>query len=517
MDAFRGTFRSAARRFLFIWLAIAIAASRAPAEPPTIRVQLSEQAASQPFTGRVYVFFSQRRPEPRGDHSFGNQEPVIARDVKNLPPGGFVTFSADDAEGIVAFPEPFAKMDLTGHRAQAVIRLNPHVPGIGRGAGNAFSAAVELPGGEDAAAKEQVTLIVDQVNPPREFTETEWVKLLAVRSEHLSRFHGRDVTVNGAVTLPPSYNEQPERRYPVIFNIPGFGGTHYNASRSNQPTDEPNGLGVEFIRVSLDGACARGHHVYADSATNGPYATALVEDFIPELDKRFRTVAAPGARFLTGVSSGGWSSLWLQVTRADDFGGTWSHAPDPVDFRDFQRINIYRAGENLYVDPAGERRPLSRGRGGRPGLWFDEFSWAERALGYGGQLHSFEAVFSPRGPDGEPRPLWNRETGAIDPAVAKEWEKYDIRLILERNWESLKPKLAGKLHIHMGDLDTYYLEGATFLLRDKLKELGSDAEVVIYPGAGHGTFVRGIRGLLAQQMAETFAKNHPEHVPQEGR
>jgi hypothetical protein len=481
---------------------------------PTIRVQLSEKAATQPYSGRVYVFFSQRRPEPRGDHTFGNQEPIIAKDVKELPPGGIVTFSAEDVAGMVTYPMPYAEMELNGHRAQAVMRLNPFVPGIGRGAGNGYSAPAELPAvADNGTAAEAITLVVDQINPPREVAETRWVKLLAVRSEHLSSFHGRDVAVNAGVVLPPSYYDQPERRYPVIFSIPGFGGTHHGAFRRDEPTDEPNELGVEFIRVSLDGACARGHHVYADSANNGPYATALVKDFIPELDKRFRTVAAPGARYLTGVSSGGWSSLWLQVTRPDDFGGTWSHAPDPVDFRDFQKINIYRQGENLYVDPAGEARPLSRGRGGRPGLWFREFSLAEHALGYGGQLHSFEAVFSPRGTNGEPQPLWNRETGAIDAAVAKEWEKYDISLVIERNWQTLKPKLAGKLHIHMGDMDTYYLEGATLLLRDKLKELGSDAEVVIYPGAGHGTFVREIRGLLSQQMAETFAKNHPEHVP----
>ncbi|MEX2316643.1 MAG: alpha/beta hydrolase-fold protein [Pirellulales bacterium] len=475
---------------------------------PTIRVQLSEQVATQPYSGRVYVFFSQGRPEPRGDHTFGRHEPMIATDVTNLKPGEFVSFSPENAARFLAYPKPFSEMNLAGYKAQAVMRLNPFVPGIGRGAGNGFSTAAGVP-----AANREITLVVDQVNPPPTFNESEFCKLLAVRSEHLSRFHGRDVTVNGGIVLPPSYFKEPERRYPVIFNIPGFGGTHMGASRRGGPTREPNNKGVEFISVSLDGSCQRGHHVYADSANNGPYATALVEDFIPELDKKYRTVPYAGARYLTGVSSGGWSSLWLQVTRPDDFGGTWSHAPDPVDFRDFQQINIYRQGENMYVDPAGAPRPLSRGRGGGAGLMFKDFSLAEKVLGYGGQLHSFEAVFSQRDASGEPLYLWNRQTGAIDPAVAKEWEKYDIRLVLERNWKTLGPKLAGKLHIHMGDMDTYYLEGATLLLRDTLKNLGSDAEVVIYPGAGHGTFVRGIRGQLSQLMADTFAKNHPELVP----
>jgi S-formylglutathione hydrolase FrmB len=496
------------RRLAALSLGFLVVVSANVLAAPTIRVQLSEKAATQPYSGRVYVFFSQGRPEPRGDHTFGRHEPMIALDVENLRPGESVTFSTDNAARILAYPKPFGEMNLAGHKAQAVMRLNPFVPGIGRGAGNGYSAAADVP-----AADSEITLVVDQVNPPQSFNESEFCKLLSVRSEHLSKFHGRDVTVNGGVMLPPSYFKEPERRYPVIFSIPGFGGTHFGASRRPGPTSEPNDKNIEFIRVALDGSCQRGHHVYADSANNGPYATALVEDFIPELDKKFRTVPHAGARFLTGVSSGGWSSLWLQVTRPDDFGGTWSHSPDPVDFRDFQQINFYEQGANLYVDPRGQPRPLSRGRGGRPGILFKEFLRAEKVLGYGGQLHSFEAVFSPRDANGEPLYLWNRETGAIDPAVAKEWEKYDIRLFLERNWKTLGPKLAGKLHIHMGDMDNYYLEGATLLLRDALKQLGSDAEVVIYPGAGHGTFVASIRGQLSQQMADTFAKNHPEHVP----
>ena len=89
----------------------------------------------------------------------------------------------------------------------------------------------------------------------------------------------------------------------------------------------------------------------------------------------------------------------------------------------------------------------------------------EDVIGDGGQLRSFEAVFSPLGPDGRPRRLWDRNTGAIDPEVAHAWEAYDIRLVLERNWPTLGPKLAGKLHVFTGALDTFYLEGAVRLLK----------------------------------------------------
>ncbi len=147
------------------------------------------------------------------------------------------------------------------------------------------------------------------------------------------------------------------------------------------------------------------------------------------------------------------------MTYPDTFGGVWSTSPDPVDFRDFQRIDLYAPGENLFRDRDGNRRPIAR-RGDRPVLFFDDFSRMEDVIGDGGQLRSFEAVFSPLGADGRPRRLWDRADGAIDPEVARAWEAYDIRLVLERNWPTLGPKLAGKLHVVTGDLDTFYLEGA---------------------------------------------------------
>jgi pimeloyl-ACP methyl ester carboxylesterase len=191
---------------------------------------------------------------------------------------------------------------------------------------------------------------------------------------------------------------------------------------------------------------------------------------------------------LNGHSSGGWSSLWLQVTYPDFFGGTWSTSPDPVDFRDFQRIDIYAAGENMFRDREGKPRPVAR-MGNVPALYYDRMSRMDDVVGWGSQLSSFEAVFSPLDRDGRPAKLWDRASGAIDRAVAKAWEAYDIRLVLERNWPALGPKLKGKLHVITGDLDTFYLEGAVKLLKESLAKLGSDAVVEIVPDRDHGTLM----------------------------
>jgi pimeloyl-ACP methyl ester carboxylesterase len=260
--------------------------------------------------------------------------------------------------------------------------------------------------------------------------------------------------------------------------------------------------------VTLDPSCPLGHHAFADSANNGPVGQALIAEFIPELDRQFRTVAAPTARFVTGHSSGGWSSLWLQVTYPDEFGGTWSTSPDPVDFRDFQQINLYRPGENMYRDRVGNRRPLAREEG-LVRVWYDDFDHMEEVIGPGGQLHSFEAVFSPKGADGRPVRVWDRKTGRIDTDAARTWEKYDIRLILERHWAELGPKLAGKLHVIQGELDTFYLDGATRLLKQSLAALKSDAVIEIVPGRDHSDLATQELALrFRAEMTERFLKHH---------
>lgn len=462
---------------------------------------------AEPFTGRVYLFFQKGdQGEPRRGPNWFNPGPMVAIDVENWKPAETLKIGTADQNRLIAFPKPLAELDLSGHRVQAVARFNPGERKVGDGAGNGHSqvASVEVVEGKPAGA----TLEIDQLVSPREFHENTWCKLLAVRSEQLSKFFGRDTFQQASVLLPASYHDQPERRYPVIFVVQGFGGNHFAGLR-NEPVKEENEAGVEFIRVYLDADCPLGHHVFADSANNGPVGTALVRELIPELDRRFRTVAAPTARFLTGHSSGGWSTLWLQVAYPETFGGCWSTSPDPVDFRDFQRIDLYRPGENMYHDANGERRPLARSQG-KVLLWYDDFDHMEELVGPGGQLHSFEAVFSPRGADGKPVRVWNRQTGAVDTAAAKAWEKYDIRLILETRWKELGPKLAGKLHVIMGDEDTFYLEGATRLLKESLEKLGSDAVVELVPGKDHGSVLtRELTQRIRSEMVQAYLRQHP--------
>jgi S-formylglutathione hydrolase FrmB len=468
--------------------------------PLEFRITFNPSVSDQPFAGRVYVMLSKREITGLlGGVNWFRPEPTFARDVRAWKPGDAIGIGAAD----LAFPTPLPKLSKDTYWIQAVMDFDRGARDITTADGNGYS--MPLKAVLDPFSTGPIDLVIDQVHRLRPFVESERVKLVDIESKLLSDFHHRPVRLRAAVILPKSFAESPARHYPVIYTIPGFGGTHYGAGRGRG--NQTDVAGTEMLSVVLDPSCRLGHHVFADSDNNGPCGRALIEELIPYIEKHYRALGVPSARFVTGHSSGGWSSLWLQVAYPDFFGGVWSTAPDPVDFRDFQRINIYKAGANMFTDEKAEPRPLARS-GGKPSIFYKAFSDMEAVVGHGEQLGSFEAVFSPRGPDGKPRQLWNRVTGAIDPEVAKSWERYDIRLILERNWTTLGPKLAGKIHVYMGDEDTFYLEGATKLLQASLKRLGSDAVVEIFPGKNHGSLMdASLRERVAREMAEQFCKS----------
>lgn len=478
--------------------------SKETAKPPTplsFRVSVESGLLTVPYTGKVYVLLSRRsRREPRhAQHWFGDQ-PVFTIEVEKWDGSRPLTVDATAMGSPVTIPE----LPDGTYQVQAVLRIDLDSPNPGRGSGDLYSKAREIV--LDPRISGVIDLHIDQVVTQQPYAETDRVKLVEMVSSSLSKFHGRQVIIRAAVILPASFDPEGDRRYPSLYWLTGFGGDHIMARFLPRAFDrvDKEKRHDRMLIVVPDPLCYRGHSVFADSANNGPWGQALVKELIPEIERRFRGPSSGKERYVTGVSSGGWSSLWLQVNYPDEFNGCWSLVPDPVDFRDFQRIDIYAEDANMYRGKNGERRPLSH-RGDEVTAWYDEFVARETVLGAGGQIHSFEAVFSPRGSDGKPMALFDRETGAIDPTVARAWRAYDIRLLIERNWQALAPKLAGKLHVYAGELDNFYLEGAVRLLKESLAKLGSDADLRIIGGAGHGPMPQ-----FVVPMFETILANAPQ-------
>jgi S-formylglutathione hydrolase FrmB len=139
------------------------------------------------------------------------------------------------------------------------------------------------------------------------------------------------------VWLPPAYEAQPDRRFPVIYWLAGFTGTGASLFQGNpwQPslgdrldrlTD--SGLMGQAIVVAPDAFTRFGGSQYLDSPASGAYETHVCAELIPAVDQRFRTVASRDGRGIGGKSSGGFGALVLAMRHPDLFAAVASHAGD---------------------------------------------------------------------------------------------------------------------------------------------------------------------------------------------
>jgi len=396
-----------------------------------------------------------------------------------------------------AYPAAFSTLPAGRYRFQAVLDRNHNYNYRGRGEGDLVSPIVtaDLPGpcpditlGTEVQAKTPEQLLAQLPPDLRERLRTGLAAVQRVDfvSPALTAFWGRPVSVRGYVALPPGYGRD-GATYPTVFKTGGFGSTMTSAGgdAAFAHAGMAEGRLPPMIWVVLDESSATGTHEFADSANNGPWGTALTSEFLPWLEGRYRMDARPGSRFLTGHSSGGWAGLWLQTRYPAVFGGVWATSPDPGDFHDFAGVDIYAPGANLYRRE-GTPVPAVREQG-KVVATNEQAARLEAVLGsYGGQFASFEWVFSPRGEDGRPMPLFDRTTGAVDPTVAAYWRaNYDMSDRLARDWTTLRNDLDGKIHVVVGTADTFYLDGPARRLQAALDRAGARSSFTYLPGRGH--------------------------------
>lgn len=392
-----------------------------------------------------------------------------------------------------------------GFLARAVLDL-----GLARGhatAGNPVSTItpVDFTTDRDRTFDLVVDRIIPTVEPPTA-ANLKWVEL---DSPSLTRALGRTVRHRAGVAFPPAYFDlDAERRFwPVIYVVPGFGGDHRSARRYAAMLRDPSMRSYlpQAVWVVLDPEDRLGHHGFADGDNFGPRSTALVEEFIPWLEKRFRLVPDAKGRFITGHSSGGWSSLWLQLQHPEVFGGCFSSAPDPVDFTAFGTVDL-GADASLFVDAdanprACYRAPLTPDRD-HVMMTVPEEIAMERALApdftSGEQWAAWNAMFSGRDSEtGLPIPAFDLDTGLIDRAVIeRDWSRYDIAALLRADPERLAPVFRDKVRLICGDRDSFYLDLAVERLaaavareRSRLDSTEGPGYIELVPGATHGSIV----------------------------
>jgi S-formylglutathione hydrolase FrmB len=263
----------------------------------------------------------------------------------------------------------------------------------------------------------------------------------------------------------------------------------------------------------LDESLPEGTHEFADSANDGPWGAALTTEYIPYLERKYHMDARPAGRLLNGHSSGGWASLQLEVNYPQVFGGTWSTSPDPSDFHNFTGSNLYASHANVYHGADGSPTPIMRDKG-KVVATFKQFAQLEDVLGpYGGQVASFDWVFSPKGPSGAPEPMFDHVTGDVHPEVVAYWhDHYDLAHLVEEHWSERGTSLKGRIHLFVGTADTFYLDGAAHLFEARLKALGADPHFTYIPERTHFDLYKvgdDSGGLFTQIGAEMYKVARP--------
>ncbi|WP_263350559.1 alpha/beta hydrolase [Acidicapsa acidisoli] len=503
MKSFEGMRRTIRTGVLSLATVLVLAASHAqqpvaPLQHAFFHVALDKSFASSvktPVSGRLLIFIGPASSDSKPSDSVDMQMMAItsvyiaAKEVPSLAPGASVDIDADD----IVFPEPLSQAASGKYRVQAVLDVHHSYNYDGRSAGDIVSApaSIDIPFADASAPALTLTQILPE--PPDPLAQnpevSSAIRPIDLVSPSLTSFWGREIHMRGWVLLPPGYGEHPNGRYPTVYFTHGFGGTLSALRARYGPIlydRMKQGKMPNMIWVLLDESSPTGTHEFADGVNNGPWGTALTTELIPSLESRYRMDARTSGRFLQGHSSGGWATLWLQTRYPTIFGGTWSTSPDPSDFHFFSTIDLYAPHANFYRTPEGTLHPMLRDHG-EPHATMQQLAQVEQVLGdYGGQLASFEWVFSPRGPDGRPAPLFNRITGDIDPTVATYWrEHYDIVERLKNNWNTIGPDLKGRIHLFVGTDDTFYLDGAAHSLQSTLDQLGGDAHFTFLPGRTH--------------------------------
>lgn len=487
-----------------------------------ILVHFPAKLSDKPLDGRLLLLLStDNKSEPRFQVVDGpSTQLAFGIDVENWKPGESAAFNASSfgypVQSLKSIPTGEYYVQVLLHKYETFKRKDGHVVKLpmdrgegqqwNRAPGNLLSKPVKIR--IDARLKNIIRLeLTDTIPAIKEPVDTKYIKHIKIQSKLLSEFWGRPMYLGAHILLPEGFDEHPNVKYPLaIFH--GHFPEDFDGFRTIPPdsTLKPDyndrfkmhgynkivqqeaydfyklWTGPNFPRViaiEIQHANQYYDDSYAVNSENlGPYGDAITYELIPEIEKRFRGIGQGWARFMYGGSTGGWEVLAAQVFYPDEYNGCYSACPDPIDFRAYTVVDIYKDRNAYFLDSKFKKtpRPGMRNYLGHVSATLQEMNYRELVLGTksrsGQQWDIWEAVFSPVGKDGYPQRIFDKMTGAIDSNVAKFWkENFDLSYIMKRDWPKLGAKLRGKIHIYCGDMDNYYLNNAVYFTEEMLKGL----------------------------------------------
>jgi hypothetical protein len=497
------------------------------AQATTFSVSFPKTLSAAPLDGRLILIVSPKAtPEPRLQVEL--EAPlrtpyIFGQTVDGMAPGAAVTLSPQSygwpVDRLAALPNGDYTIQVvlnryeTFHRADgSTVKLPPD---MGEGQqwnlkpGNLYSTPLTVHIGPKTPT---LAITLNQtIAPIAPKTDIEFVRHIRIKSELLSKFWGRPMYLGAHVLVPAGFDKHPEAHFSLMVfhghfpdDISGFRTTPPDPDLKPDYSERFHLAGYNriqqqeaykfyqtwiskdfprFLVIEIEHANPYYDDSYAvNSANLGPYGDAINKELIPYIEKEFRGLGQGWARFTYGGSTGGWEAMATQVFYPDMYNGAFVACPDPIDFRAYTTIDLYQ-DKNAFAEPGLTdqiERPAMRDYLGHTLATQRDENHMELALGdksrSGGQYDIWQAVFGPAEPDGYPKPIFDKETGVIDPAVAEYWkEHFDLTHIVQRDWATLGPKLQGKLHIYVGSADSYFLTDAVYFAQDTLESLKSPA------------------------------------------
>ena len=449
-----------------------------------------------PPSGRLFIYLcTNNKVEPRFSINLENRNEsgiVFAKDVywKTKEPPSI-------SDNVVGFRvNSLNEVDSGNYFVQAL--YDADTLSFSRNApGNFYSLPVQVH--INKTGKQIIKISLDKKIESPKIANSQYIRYVKIKSKLLSEFWHCPFYVQASVMLPSDYDSLSTKKYPVRYNIGGY-GSRFNRVENNFADSSFRQMWLskdspKMLMVYLDSDAPFGDSYQMNSENNGPFKDMLLTELIPFIEGKFHGMGTPESRFLEGGSTGGWVALALQIFNPDFFNGCWSFYSDPVNFKFFQLTNIY-ADKNAFINRFGNENASSRTVYGEPMLTVrDEVHYGNVLGRYnsyitsGDQWGAWNAVYSPPGLNGLPKPIWDANTGTIDTAVANYWKRWDLQLYLENNWNTVGTQLQGKLHIWMGDMDTYYLNNSMRLFQNflsKTENPKSDAQIVFGAMQIHG-------------------------------
>ncbi|MBN8713983.1 MAG: hypothetical protein J0H50_08390 [Xanthomonadales bacterium] len=448
---------------------------------------------NEPLTGRVYVILS--KDNKTAPHSQVGRvgAPFFGHDVERLAPGapavvsgmdlGTPVFDMADIPPGDYWVEPFVNIYSEFKRADGHVLWMHDDQWEGqnwtRSPGNIHGTARRIH--VDPKSNTVIKLVADQVIPPIVVPpDNEYVQRFKFKSPSLSKFWGRPIYLGATVLLPRGYKTS-TISYPVNYSQGHFSldaPYGFEAEPGSRRAAEGKAFHEAWVSdkfprmlvVTFQHPTPYFDDSYAvNSVNSGPYGDAIMQELIPEIEKRYRVIKQPWARWLSGGSTGGWESLALQIFHPDFFGGTWSYCPDPVTFTDVEGVDMYKDDNAFYkrysewqLNPTVNSREVNGAirQTAQQRYWMELVNGTHGRSGTG-QQDVWQSTWGPIGADGYFKPAVDSRTGKIDHAVIDYWrENYDLLEYLKRNWSTVGPKLVDKIHIYVGNMDSFFLDRA---------------------------------------------------------